>query len=90
VDWTVAPPDTRITQHPKRRTTRRRATFAFTATEAGSRFGCKLDDRPWRACPSPKLVLVEPGRHVFQVRAIDPAGNRDQTPAKVVWRRTRR
>jgi len=89
VVWTVTPPQTRITKHPKRRTTKRRATFGFTSTAAGSTFQCKLDRRPWRACTSPERVRVKPGRHVFRVRAIDTAGNRDQTPAKAVWRRTR-
>jgi hypothetical protein len=60
---------------------RRRVSFAFTASEPGSSFRCKLDRRPWRACRSPRAYLVRPGRHAFHVYAIDAAGNRDRTPA---------
>jgi hypothetical protein len=60
---------------------RRRVAFSFGASEADSRFRCKLDRRPFGPCRSPRAYLVRPGRHAFRVFAIDPAGNRDRTPA---------
>jgi hypothetical protein len=83
---TVAP-NTTITKKPAKQITTRRARFAFTSSEAGSRFQCKLDAKAWSACTSPKVVRVRKGRHVFRVRAIDLAGNVDATPARYRFRR---
>ena len=58
----------------------RQVSFRFSADEAGSRFRCKLDAKPYRPCASPRRYRVKLGRHVFRVFAIDPAGNRDRTP----------
>jgi hypothetical protein len=42
-----------------------------------------LDRRPFEKCRSPKKFTgLEPGKHVFKVRAKDGAGNLDPTPAK--------
>ena len=68
----------------------RRVAFRFASDETGSRFRCKLDRRPYRGCTSPRAYRVRAGRHAFRVFAIDPAGNRDPSPAlfkfRVVWR----
>lgn len=83
---TVAP-NTRITAGPPSPTRSRRAAFSFSATDDGSTFQCRLDDRAWRACTSPRsYARLASGRHVFRVRAIDLAGNRDATPATWSWR----
>ena len=80
-------PDTTITAGPESRTSRRRATFQFTSTQADSTFRCRLDDRRWRPCTSPKTYRnLQNGRHTFRVRATDPAGNLDSTPAVRTWR----
>ena len=61
---------------------KRKATFRFTSGEPGSTFSCKLDKRRFRPCTSPKTYKkLDPGKHVFRVRARDPAGNVDATPA---------
>ncbi len=79
------PPATRLRRHPAAlllaKGPRRRVAFAFTASEPGSSFRCKLDNRPWRPCRSPRAYLVPPGRHAFRVYATDAAGNRDRSPA---------
>ena len=69
------------------RTPGRRATFRFRSSEAGSTFFCKHGATPFRRCSSPKtLTGLALGRHTFQVRARDAAGNVDATPAKFSWR----
>jgi DNA-binding beta-propeller fold protein YncE len=81
-------PNTRITAAPPKVTRSRTARFKFRSTERGSEFQCKPDWRKrWASCSSPKSYgRLRPGRHSFQVRAIDRAGNIDRTPAKRVWR----
>ncbi len=75
-------PDTRITQKPPNRTTKRRARYGFSSTETGSTFECKLDRRPFRACgPRASFGGLKPGPHRLRVRAVDAAGNVDASPA---------
>lgn len=76
------PPDTKILKGPPKRTHKRTVKFKFVSTEAGSTFQCKLDRKPFKPCASPKKYKLKPGKHVFEVRAIDKAGNTDPTPAK--------
>ncbi|HET8873150.1 MAG TPA: hypothetical protein VFM83_05645, partial [Gaiellaceae bacterium] len=80
-------PNTRITGAPPATTSARTARFKFTSTERGSQFQCKTDWRKgWWTCRSPKRYSpLRPGRHTFEVRAIDRAGNVDRTPARKVW-----
>jgi hypothetical protein len=80
-------PDTTLTSHPKKRTTKRRATFGFTANESHATFQCRLDKKAWGICTSPKRVRVTQGWHVFRVRARDAAGNLDPTPARFRFHR---
>jgi Ca2+-binding RTX toxin-like protein len=68
----------------------RRVAFRFASNEAGSRFRCKLDLKPYRGCTSPRSYRVKPGRHVFRVFAIDPAGNRDPSPVLFRFRALQR
>jgi DNA-binding beta-propeller fold protein YncE len=84
------PPNTRITAAPKSRTRLRGALFRFRSTERHSTFQCKLDKTSWLRCRSPKRYrIVRRGRHTFQVRAMDRAGNVDPAPARKRWIRTR-
>jgi hypothetical protein len=79
------PPVTRLRRRPAALVfafdQRQRVVFAFSASEPGTRFRCRLDRQPFRPCRSPRAYLVAPGRHAFRVFAIDRAGNRDRTPA---------
>jgi len=86
--WTIdtTAPDTTITGGPSGNNNPNTATFTFTATEAGSTFECKLDTGAFAACTSPRTYTALPkGSHTFQVRAQDPAGNIDATPATRNW-----
>jgi Putative esterase len=86
--WNVdtTPPNTTITANPGAVTTSTSATFTFTASQAGSAFACNLDGAGFAACASPSTYIgLTVGPHSFQVRATDPAGNTDPTPAVFGW-----
>jgi hypothetical protein len=88
--WSVdtVAPQTSIRTKPKAKTAARTAKFAFKS-EAGVKFECKLDKAGWKACRSPiTYKKLKPGKHTFQVRAKDAAGNVDKSPAKFGWRVT--
>lgn len=79
-------PSTQLGGHPWDRSPKRIAKFTFGSSEPGSRFQCKLDLKPFRACTSPYEKKVKLGKHRFQVRAIDPQGQVDRSPAAFRWR----
>jgi hypothetical protein len=60
--------------------------FVFASTAAGSSFQCLLDPghRPrWTACATPHYTgKLATGKHLFEVRAISPAGVTDPTSAQ--------
>ena len=79
----TTPPETAIVSGPPPATTSDSAEFEFSSSEAGSSFECLLDDGDWAGCTSPATRTgLSPGPHTFEVRATDPAGNTDETPAK--------
>src|SRR5439155_968720 len=52
----------------------------------GSTFQCALDGGGFAPCASPQTYsALASGNHTFQVRATDPAGNTDPTPASFTW-----
>ena len=75
-------PETKINSAPAAKITTTSASFAFSSSEAGSTFECKLDATAWDSCVSPKSYssLAE-GTHSVSVRAKDRAGNTDASPA---------
>jgi CSLREA domain-containing protein len=79
----TTPPQTKILRGPSGKIAQTTAKFKFSADEAGVTFRCKLDRGAYQVCKSPKKYKrLEPGRHVFKVRAVDRAGNIDPTAAK--------
>ncbi len=65
------------------------ASFPFEGaggTSGIDRFECRIDGGEFEACTSPKRYdgLAE-GGHLFEVRAVDGAGNTDPTPAARFW-----
>jgi hypothetical protein len=80
------PPNTQLKKHPPKLTAKRKAKFTFTANEANVRFECKLDKKPFKGCVSPFKKKVKPGKHKFQVRAVDAQGRVDATPAVFRWK----
>ena len=79
-------PDTTITKHPNAKTRKKQATFEFTASEPGATFECSLDGKPFATCSSPDTFKVKKGKHSFEVRAHDAAGNVDSSPASDDWK----
>jgi len=86
--WTIdtVPPETALSATPPAVTADGQGSFSFSGSETGALFACSLDSAAWVACSSPFSVsgLAE-GAHVFAVRAMDPAGNLDPTPAVYSW-----
>jgi hypothetical protein len=84
-DWTIdkKAPNTTITVFPALLTKNPIATFEFISTEVGGDFHCSLDGVAFAACTSPFIsgVLID-GKHSFQVKAVDAAGNPDKSAAK--------
>ena len=79
-------PDTLIISNPAALSTSPNSTFIFASTVLGSKFNCSLDGAPFTACKSPKRYSrLTNGGHNFLVRAIDPQGNIDSTPATHSW-----
>lgn len=84
-DWIR--PQTTITRAPSGKISEDRAKLRFTSNEAGSTFECKLDEKSFDGCASPKSYRkLADGKHEVHVRAIDPAGNVDPTPTEAVFR----
>jgi hypothetical protein len=77
----LTPPDTRIRKSALKRMPPIWI-LHFSSTEPGSTFECKLDKRPFAKCGSSKTFKhAKPGRHTLKVRAVDPSGNVDPSPA---------
>ncbi|HEX4752868.1 MAG TPA: right-handed parallel beta-helix repeat-containing protein [Solirubrobacterales bacterium] len=82
----TTPPQTTIATGPSLTTTSGAAGFSFTSSETGSSFECQLDGAEWVSCVSPdSYAVLGVGAHTFAVRAIDAAGNVDQSPATWRW-----
>ena len=81
--WTVdttPPPAPVLDSGPTDPTSDTTATFGFTDPEAGVAFRCRLDDRPFSGCASPKTYTdLHPGTHTVGIQAVDAAGNVSQT-----------
>lgn len=82
----TVPPETYPEAFPDPLTRSRTATFRFVSNEESATFECRVDDGLFVACASPETYenLAE-GDHVFEVRAVDLAGNTDPTPAIWYW-----
>ena len=87
--WTVdtVAPDTAINSGPAALTRSRSAAFTYRGEPLGGTaiagFECRLDDAAWGACADPQGL--GDGEHRFQVRAVDAAGNADDSPAAHTW-----
>jgi hypothetical protein len=84
--WTApidnTPPDTLIDSGPSGPTQASSPHFTYEATEPGSTFQCSRDGAAFAGCGASGYTAagLSEGTHTFAVRAIDAAGNVDQTP----------
>jgi Ca2+-binding RTX toxin-like protein len=79
----ATPPETHIDSGPTSSTDDTTPTFAFSASEAGSTFECRVDGAAFAPCESPYTSpALSAGDHNFDVRATDALGNTDQSPAR--------
>ncbi|MGH2753201.1 MAG: Ig-like domain-containing protein [Actinomycetota bacterium] len=76
-------PETTIDSGPTGTTGNADASFTFSSDDPLATFECQLDGGGFASCTSPvDLVGLADGPHTFQVRAVDPVGNPDATPAE--------
>ena len=87
----TTPPDTRIDSGPAEgsSTLETVATFAYSGDPVAdtARFECSLDGAAFADCAAVGVSYtgLAAGDHEFAVRAIDAAGNADQSPATRAW-----
>jgi hypothetical protein len=82
----TTPPGTTLLAGPSGTVTSTTASFLFGADETGSGFECSLDGAAFAPCvPPTDYAGLAPGPHHFEVRAIDPSGNADASPAAGDW-----
>ena len=94
-EWTVdaTPPGTQIDSHPAALSAASAAKLEFSGSDAGGSgvvgYQCRLDSAEaaaWASCTSPKTYSsLADGSHRFEARAVDQAGNADQSPATFSW-----
>ncbi len=73
---TIAPPAPSIDSGPTGTVASAAATLAFSDSEGGVAFECRLDGASYAACTSPAdYTLLGEGARTFDVRAVDAAGN---------------
>ena len=84
----VTPPNTVFTQAPAELTSDLVARFGFASPQDSDvdYYECSLDGDPFGRCVSVVEFQVDDGVHKMLIRAVDTAGNVDDTPATHVWR----
>ncbi len=80
------PPETSINKHPALLTQSTKATFTLVSSEPGAKFQCSIDWQDYTDCKSTVTYRgLYQDFHLFLARAVDKAGNTDQTPAAFGW-----
>jgi hypothetical protein len=83
-------PRTGFHSEPSGPTSDNTPTFDWFVEDPRATVRCRIDERPFRLCPSPATYGPLPdGHHAFQLRAVDPAGNIHRTELVAVLVDTR-
>jgi hypothetical protein len=82
---TTGVPETTIDAAPTPFSNERTPTFQFSSDQSGATFECRVDAEAVQACTSPYTRDLGDGSHTFSVRAVNAAGQSDDSPAEVVW-----
>jgi hypothetical protein len=86
--WTLdrTRPHTTFTSAPSGRRPTTREAFDFFADEPDVVFDCRRDGGAWAPCEPPYAAGgFTDGTHTLDVRATDPAGNVEASPARAQW-----
>ncbi|MDQ3944658.1 MAG: Ig-like domain-containing protein, partial [Actinomycetota bacterium] len=79
-------PDTVIDTGPQGTVRSGEAVFAFSSSEGGSAFQCRLDGGSFEGCSSPRSYPgLADGAHTFEARALSADGRPDPTAARLEW-----
>lgn len=78
-------PQTTIDEAPPAFSRNGQATFRFSSDDPTATFECRVDREVAQPCRSPYARSLPDGPHSFSVRALDAAGNGDDTPAEQLW-----
>jgi hypothetical protein len=83
VTWDVTLPDTSIDSGPSGLTNDPTPTFHYGSSVSASSFQCRIDTGSYSSCPSSGYTAASlgDGSHTFYVKATNPSGQVDQTPA---------
>jgi hypothetical protein len=75
-------PSVEIVKGPKKKTKNKKAKFKFSSDDAKASFECSLDGKKFKPCASPfKTKKLKPGKHRFEVRAVDENDNTSSVAA---------
>jgi MYXO-CTERM domain-containing protein len=85
--WTIDTvlPDTTILTNPPNPSAVDTGSFTFSSSETPSTFECTLDGSPVTCTGSYTTPSLAAGEHTLTVRAVDAAGNADDSPATYTW-----
>jgi len=78
-------PETSIDSAPGEFGNQGQVSFEFSSDKSDATFTCMIDTEDMAPCTSPYTRKLEDGTHEFSVRATDPFGNADDTPAEAVF-----
>jgi hypothetical protein len=78
-------PETTITVAPPAFSNLAAAEFHFVSDDPTAAFECSIDGEAAVPCTSPYVRTLGDGPHGIVVRAVDPAGNGDDSPAEHQW-----
>ncbi|GAB3203148.1 hypothetical protein GCM10027293_31930 [Pontibacter aydingkolensis] len=79
-------PETTIATKPDVLTNQTTARFTFTSNEADVKYEASINGGAYAEVTNPyTLSNLEDGAHTLAVRAVDAAGNKDNTPATYTW-----